>query len=118
MKLTTTLNRLRAAGACETRYAHLLRALGGTSFDHDAPINLLTILEHNGVDDVEWTLESTACLEATAPAKKAYEEATAPALKAYEEAKATALKAYEEATTPAWKAYGEAKATALKIILS
>ena len=129
MKLTTTLNRLRAAGACETRYAHLLRALGGTSFDHDAPINLLTILEHNGVDDVEWTLESTACLEAKATAKKAYREATAPAKKAYQEtmvtawkayreAKATALKAYQEATAPAWKAYGEAKATALKIILS
>ena len=107
MKLTTTLNRLRAAGACETRYAHLLRALGGTSFDHDAPINLLTILEHNGVDDVEWTLESTACLEAKATAKKAYREATAPAKKAYQETMVTA-----------WKAYGEAKATALKIILS
>ena len=60
MKLTTTLNRLRAAGACETRYAHLLRALGGTSFDHDAPINLLAILEHNGTDDCLWALCATA----------------------------------------------------------
>ena len=60
VKLTTTLNRLRAAGACESRYAHLLRALGGTSFDHDAPINLLTILEHNGVDDCLWALCATA----------------------------------------------------------
>jgi len=60
MKLTTTLNRLRAAGACESRYAHLLRALGGTSFDHDAPINLLTILEHNGAEDCIWALSATA----------------------------------------------------------
>ena len=49
--LTTTLNRLKAAGACAERYAHLLAALGGTSVDHDAPINLLTVLEHNGVED-------------------------------------------------------------------
>jgi len=60
VKLTTTLNRLRAAGACESRYAHLLRALGGTSVDHDAPINLLTILEHNGMDDCLWALCATA----------------------------------------------------------
>ena len=92
MKLTTTLNRLRAAGACEARYAHLLRALGGTSVDHDAPINLLTILEHNGVDDVVWTLRSTSCLEATAPAEKACQEAMDQAEKAYQEAKAQALK--------------------------
>ena len=58
--LTTTLNRLRAAGACESRYAHLLRALGGTSLDHDAPINLLTILEHNGTEDCLWALCATA----------------------------------------------------------
>ena len=90
MKLTTTLNRLRSAGACESRYAHLLRALGGTSVDHDAPINLLTILEHNGVDDALWTLHSTAFVEATAPALKAYQKATAPALKAYQKAKAQA----------------------------
>ena len=59
MTLTTTLNRLRASGACQARYAHLLRALGGTSFDHNAPINLLTILEHNGVGDCLWALQAT-----------------------------------------------------------
>ena len=48
MVLTTTLNRLRAANACTERYQPLLKALGGTSFDHEAPINLLTILEHKG----------------------------------------------------------------------
>ena len=114
MKLTTTLNRLRAAGACESRYAHLLRALGGTSFDHDAPINLLTILEHNGVDDFLWTLGSTACLEATAPALKVYQEATAPAKKAYQEATAQAKKAYKEAMAQAKKAYEEVMAPAKK----
>ena len=50
MVLATTLNRLRAANACTERYQHLLKALGGPSFDHDAPINLLSILEHNGVE--------------------------------------------------------------------
>ena len=60
MILTTTLNRLRAAHACAPRYEILVRALGGTTFDHDAPINLLTILEHNGVDDCLWALCATA----------------------------------------------------------
>ena len=57
--LTTTLDRLRSAGACKSRYAHLLRALGGPSFDHDASINLLTILEHNGTEDCLWALCAT-----------------------------------------------------------
>jgi hypothetical protein len=60
MRLTTTLNRLRDAGACRERYAHLVRALGGTAFDHDAPINLLAILEHNGTEDCLWALCATA----------------------------------------------------------
>jgi hypothetical protein len=105
---------------------HLLRALGGTSVDHDTPINLLTILEHNGVDDVVWTLRSTSCLEAKDEVLKAYQEAAAPARKAYWDATAAAQKAYEEATAPAYweataqalKAYREAAAQALKVILS
>ena len=60
VRLTTTLNRLRQANACPERYAHLLRALGGVKADHDAPINLLTILEHNGVDDCLWALCATS----------------------------------------------------------
>ena len=60
VKLHTTLNRLQAAGACAGRYAVLLASLGGPSFDHDAPINLLTILESNGVDDCLWALCATA----------------------------------------------------------
>jgi hypothetical protein len=59
MILTTTLNRLKAAGACKDRYRYLVTALGGPSFDHDAPINLLTILEHNGTDDCLWALQAT-----------------------------------------------------------
>ena len=59
MTLTTTLNRLKSAGACAARYEHLVKALGGVKFDHDAPINLLTILEHNGQDDCLWALCAT-----------------------------------------------------------
>ena len=59
VRLTTTLNRLRLAGACAPRYEYLVRALGGVSFDHDAPINLLTVLRHNGVEDCLWALCAT-----------------------------------------------------------
>jgi len=59
IRLTTTLNRLHAAGACTSRYEHLVKALGGVTFDHDAPINLLTILEHNGAEDCIWALCAT-----------------------------------------------------------
>ena len=59
MVLTTTLNRLHAANACAERYQHLLKALGGPSVNHDAPINLLTILDSNGVDDCLWALQAT-----------------------------------------------------------
>ena len=58
--LTTTLNLLRKAGACKDRYKHLVKALGGRNFAHDAPINLLTILAHNGVEDCLWALCATA----------------------------------------------------------
>ena len=59
MVLATTLNLLREHHACASRYEHLLQCLGGPSFDHDAPINLLTILEHNGLDDAFWALQAT-----------------------------------------------------------
>jgi hypothetical protein len=58
-KKLTTLNRLMSTRACRTIYAHLVRELGGTTFDHDAPINLLTILETNGVVDCLWALRAT-----------------------------------------------------------
>ena len=54
--LQTTLTAIKNAGACEGSYKHLLMAMGGTKADRDAPLNLLTILEHNGVDDALWAL--------------------------------------------------------------
>jgi hypothetical protein len=59
-KLTTTLNRLKAAGACTERYRHLVTSLGGVSFDHDQPINLITILSLNGAEDCIWALRAAA----------------------------------------------------------
>jgi hypothetical protein len=57
MTLTTTFKRLRAARACTERYKFLRAALKGTK---DAePINLLTILETNGLDDALWALRAT-----------------------------------------------------------
>jgi hypothetical protein len=56
IRLVTTLNELRAAGACVGSYKKLLTALGGTSADHDAPLNILTILKHNGVQDALWAM--------------------------------------------------------------
>jgi hypothetical protein len=58
-KLTTTLNRLKQAGACANRYAFLVKALGGVEYDHDKPINLLEILETNGPADSLWALCAT-----------------------------------------------------------
>lgn len=57
--LTTTLNTLALRGPCHKGYAHLLRHLGGPSFDHNAPINLLTIWESNGPMDCVWALRAT-----------------------------------------------------------
>lgn len=58
MILTTTFKRLRAQSACESSYRKLRKALKGTK--DTAPINLLTILEHNGMDDALWALRATA----------------------------------------------------------
>jgi len=90
MTITTTLNRLKAAGACRDRYEYLVKALGGVSFDHDAPINALTILEHNGIADVEWLLASSAPVEDPAQALAEYERVMAPAWAEYERVKAPA----------------------------
>jgi len=95
MTLTTTLNRLKAAGVRADRYEHLVKALGGASFDPDAPIKLLTILEHSGIADVEWLLESTAPVEDPAPALAEYRRVTAPALAEHERVTAPALAEYE-----------------------
>lgn len=60
MKLTTTFALLRKASACEPRYKFLRKALGREEYADDTPINLLTILETNNLDDALWALSATA----------------------------------------------------------
>ena len=57
MKLTTTLNKIRACSPCASGWRTLVKHLG-EDFDPDAEINLLTILESNGVADMIWTLRA------------------------------------------------------------
>ena len=57
MTLTTSLYRMRRFRACHS-YAHLVEALG-PDFGDKAPINLLTILELNGVEDCLWAMRAT-----------------------------------------------------------
>jgi hypothetical protein len=58
MKLTTTLNLLHKAEACQPRYKVLVIALG-IDYPKDQEISLLTILETNGIDDALWALCAT-----------------------------------------------------------
>lgn len=58
MKLTTTLTKIRSCSPCQSGWRTLLKYLG-EDFDPDAEINLLTILESNGVADMLWTLRAT-----------------------------------------------------------
>ena len=135
MRLTTTLNLLREAGACKPRYRYLVKALGGTKFDHDAPINLLTILEHNGVGDVEWVLGEGATVEdctqlwdeyrsqrATllaeykrqhAPLSAEYERQHALLSAEYERQHALLWTEYERQRAPLWDEYQSQRATLL-----
>ena len=59
MKLTTTLNRIRACHPCASGYEKLVKHMG-KDFDQDAEINLLTIRDSNGVADMLWCLRATA----------------------------------------------------------
>ena len=66
MKLTTTFNKLKLAGACgqtigaNSGYDKLRQFLGGTDkYGKDTEINILTILESNGFDDAVWSLRAT-----------------------------------------------------------
>lgn len=52
---TTTLNRIRAARPCEEGWRKLLAHLGKTKAD-DKPLDLLTVLDSNGLDDALWVL--------------------------------------------------------------
>jgi len=52
---TTTLNAIRDNRPCAAGWRKMLAYLGKTEAD-DEPINLLTILESNGVQDMLWAL--------------------------------------------------------------
>ena len=52
---TTTLARIRAASPCEEGWRKLLGSLGKTGVD-DEPLDLLTVLDSNGLDDALWVL--------------------------------------------------------------
>jgi hypothetical protein len=58
MELTTTLNLLHKAGACKPGYRTLVKGLG-TDYPDEKPINLLTILDINDLDDALWALRAT-----------------------------------------------------------
>lgn len=58
MILTTTLNKIRACRPGTDGWKTLLNHLG-SDFDADAEINLLTILESNGISGMLWTLRAT-----------------------------------------------------------
>lgn len=53
--ITTTLNRIRAAKPCKDGWEKLLSHLGKTSAD-DEPLQLMTVLDSNGLDDALWVL--------------------------------------------------------------
>ena len=54
--LTTTLQKLKNAGACVERYKHLREFLG-KSFGMASDLPLTRILEANGLDDCLWALD-------------------------------------------------------------
>ena len=52
---TTTLSRIRDEEPCKNGWAKLLAHLGKTAAD-DEPLDLLTVLDSNGLDDALWVL--------------------------------------------------------------
>ena len=56
--LSTTLNLLKSHRACTDGYRTLLKYVG-SDYDPNAPIDLLTVLTSNGLDDCFWTLRAT-----------------------------------------------------------
>ena len=52
---TTTLNRIRATSPCEDGWQKLLKHLGKSKAD-DEPLELLTVLDSNGLEDALWVL--------------------------------------------------------------
>ena len=51
--MKTTLNKIRSRGPCVNGWEKLLTHLGKTKAD-DEPLDLLTILDSNGIDDALW----------------------------------------------------------------
>lgn len=58
MKLYTTLELLRKNEACKLGYRKLLSNLG-KDYDKEAPIDLLNVLESNGLANTLWCLRAT-----------------------------------------------------------
>lgn len=54
-KSTTTLAAIRAASPCESGWKKLLAALGKTKADNE-PLDLLAVLNSNGLDDALWVM--------------------------------------------------------------
>jgi hypothetical protein len=141
--LITTLYRLRKHQACGDRYAHLVEKLG-PKWGEQKPINLLDILDHNGVSDCLWALCSVvkhpegdramrlmACdfAEAVLPIyEKEYPDDMRPAnairiVRRYADGKATdeervaaRVAAWAAARVAAWAAAGAARTEQAKII--
>ena len=58
--LQVTLNTLKKHDACQDGYVRLSKSLGGDEiYGLDTPINVLTILKYNGLDDALWSLRAT-----------------------------------------------------------
>ena len=57
--ITTTLNEIRKHGPCKDGWEILLKHLGGTKADFNAAIDLLTILDINGLVDCLWCARAT-----------------------------------------------------------
>lgn len=53
----TTLEMIRAQHPCESGWKKLLRHLGKTQADEE-PLNIATVLSHNGLDDALWSLRA------------------------------------------------------------
>ena len=59
MILSTTFAKLKEFGACESGYKKLATNLGGiTKYGKNKPIDLLTILDSNGIEDCIWALRA------------------------------------------------------------
>ena len=58
--MNLTLDLIRRARPCSTGWEKLLAHLGKTKAD-DEPLDLLTVLDSNGLDDTLWVMDRTDC---------------------------------------------------------